>query len=146
MGLHSEAQLDRKFVQFAKQLNLYLNHFPKAERYGLALEIRRVAYDVYALIVECQKRYQKKTTLTQLDIRHEQLRMFVRLANELGYFSFKDGTAPRDTGAEKASKRYLVISTLIDELGKMIGGWIVADREKARAHNEAKEPAGRGVS
>lgn len=26
MGLHDEAKLDRKFTEFAKQMNLYLNH------------------------------------------------------------------------------------------------------------------------
>ena len=33
---HAEAQLCRKFTAFAKLLNIYLNHFPKAERYALA--------------------------------------------------------------------------------------------------------------
>jgi len=127
MGLHSEAQLDRKFVELAKLMNVYLNHFPRHEKYGLALEIRRAAYDVYAHIVEAQKRYHKKTTLTQLDVRHEQLRMFLHLAHELGYFEFKDGekgATPKRLGAH----RYLVISRLVDELGRMIGGWIVAER------------------
>lgn len=127
MGLHSEARLDRKFVEFAKLLNLYLNHFPKHEKYGLALQIRQAAYDVYGLIVECQKRYHKKTTLTQLDVRHEQLRMLVRLAHELGYFGFKDG---KHEDGDRAAHRYLTLSRLVDELGKMIGGWMVADREK----------------
>ena len=130
MALNSEARMDKKFVDFAKLLNLYLNHFPKHEKYGLALEIRRAAYDVYALIVECQKRYHKKTTLTQLDVRHEQLRMLIRLANELGYFGFKDGT---HDDAGRAAHRYLTLSRLVDELGKMIGGWMVADREKVES-------------
>jgi len=83
MALHSEATLDRRFVEFAKLLNTYLNHFPRHEKYGLALQIRNAAYDVYGYIVESQKRYQKKTSLTNLDVRHEQLRMFVRLAHGL---------------------------------------------------------------
>ena len=29
MGMHDEAKLDTKFVDFARQMNLYLNHFPK---------------------------------------------------------------------------------------------------------------------
>ncbi|MCY1280815.1 23S rRNA-intervening sequence protein [compost metagenome] len=129
MSSHSEAQLDRRFVEFVKLLNVYLNHFPKAEKYGLAQQIRSAAYDVYGLIVEAQKRYQKKTTLTSLDIRHEQLRMFVRLAHELGYFEFKGGA--RDQAPERlAARRYLALSKRIDELGRMIGGWIVADRAK----------------
>ncbi|MBA3836477.1 MAG: four helix bundle protein [Zymomonas sp.] len=142
MGLHSEAKLDQKYVAFVKLLNLYLNHFPKSERYGLALEIRRAAYDVYALIVECQKRYHKKTTLTQLDIRHEQLRMLTRLAHELGYFGFKDGT--HDTDKSRGEHRYLTLSRLIDELGRMIGGWLLADRAKEEKH--AEKLAGREAS
>lgn len=131
MGVHSEAQLDKKFIDFVKLLNIYLNHFPAHEKYGLALEIRRAAYDIYALIIECQKRYHKKTTLSLLDIRHEQLRMLVRLSNELGYFKFKDGK--NTDNQAQAEKRYLTISLRIDDLGKMIGGWIAADNAKREA-------------
>ncbi len=52
MGLHSEANLDRRFVEMMRQLNSYLLHFPKHEKYGVALEIRRAAYDMYGFIVE----------------------------------------------------------------------------------------------
>jgi hypothetical protein len=97
----------------------------------LAQEIRQAAYGVYALIVECQKRYQKKTSLTNLDIRHEQLRMLVRLAYELGYFGFKDG-AKAESREELSEHRYMALSRLIDELGRMIGGWILADRQVVR--------------
>lgn len=136
MGLHDEAKLDQKFIALAKLMNIHLNHFPKHEKYGLAQEIRRAAYDVYGYIVEAQKRYQKKTTLTNLDIRHEQLRMHVRLAYELGYFGFKDGAVVEKTREDLPEHRYLALSRLIDELGRMIGGWIVADR-KAAAVREA---------
>ena len=80
MGTHSEAQLDTKFIDFMKQLNLYLNHFPKFEKYGLCQQIRNCAYAVYGYVIEAQKRYQKKTSLTNLDIAHEQLRMFLVLS------------------------------------------------------------------
>ena len=131
MGLHDEAKLDQKFIGLAKLMNIHLNHFPRHEKYGLALEIRKVAYDVYAIIIECQKRYQKKTSLTNLDIRHEQLRMLVRLAYELGYFGFKDGSKMEKSRQELSEHRYLALSRLIDELGRMIGGWIAADRKSA---------------
>jgi four helix bundle protein len=131
MGTHSEAQLDVKFIDFAKQMNLYLNHFPKHEKYGLSQQIRNSAYEVYGFIVECQKRYMKKTSLSNLDIAHEQLRMFLRLAFELGYFKFKDGSLSADRDHEKtATHRYLVISRMVDELGRMVGGWIQAERAK----------------
>lgn len=136
MSLHSEAQLDRKFVEFIKVLNTYLLHFPRYERYGLALQIRNAAYDVYGFVVEAQKRYQKKTTLTNCDIRHEQLRMLIRLAHELGYFAFRDGERMLP-GVTKAEHRYLTLSRHVDEIGRMIGGWISAERAKAVATREA---------
>ena len=61
MGAHDEARLDTKFIDFARQMNLYLNHFPKHEKYGLAQSIRTKAYEMYGYIIEAQKRYQKKT-------------------------------------------------------------------------------------
>lgn len=116
-----EVSLNRKFVEFAKLMNIYLNHFPKHEKYALANNIRNSAYLVYDLIVECQKRYFKKTTLTQLDVEHEKLRMQLFLANELGYFNFQDG---KKESKVDAVHRYGAISLLVDELGKMIGSWI----------------------
>jgi len=130
MGIHDEARLDTKFTDFAKQMNLYLNHFPKHEKYGLCQQIRNTAYEMYGYIVESQKRYQKKTSLTNADIAHEQLRMFIRLAHEMGYFSFKDGSQIDGNHSKTATHRYLAISRMVDELGRMIGGWIVADKSK----------------
>jgi hypothetical protein len=131
MGSHSEAELNRKFVAMAQLMNLYLNHFPKHEKYALCQAIRSAMYGVYGLIVECQKRYTKKTTLMSLDIQHEQLRMFVNLAHALGYFGFKDGKG--ETGGAKAEHQFLAISKLVDEIGRMIGGWIVFDRQQREA-------------
>lgn len=134
MGIHSEAELNRKFMEFAKLLNIYLNHFPKHEKYALANRIRNTAYEVYDLISEGQKRYIKKTTLTNLDIAHEQLRMQLYLASELGYFAFKDGKQPKDAREQRATEehRYVVISGLVDELGRMIGGWMHKLKEENR--------------
>lgn len=127
----SEARLDRRYIEMTKLLNIYLNHFPAAERYGLAQRIRQSCYEVYELMIEAQKRYQKKTTLTNLDIKHETLRMLVRLAFELGYFRHA-ARADKDPDA-LAAKRYLAISQRIDEVGKLIGGWMAADRKKQAA-------------
>lgn len=122
MSNNSEAQLNRKFIEFAKLLNVYLNHFPKHEKFALANLIRNTAYELYDYVTEGQKRYFKKTTLTMLDITHEKLRMQLHLANDLGYFAYKSGRTAEDP-ADLARHRYLAISGMVDELGKMIGGW-----------------------
>lgn len=73
MGAHDEARLDTKFIDFARQMNLYLNHFPKHEKYGLTQSIRVKAYEVYGYIIEAHKRYAKKT--------YERLRCLTTYAN-----------------------------------------------------------------
>lgn len=80
---HPEASLGMKIIELIKLLNINLNHFPKHEKYGLCQKIRQAVYDVFEMSVECQKRYHKKTTLSSLDIRHEQLRMLLRVAFEM---------------------------------------------------------------
>lgn len=131
MGIHSEAGLNRKFMEFAKLMNVYLNHFPKHEKYALANLIRNTAYEVYNLITEGQKRYLKKTTLTNLDIAHAKLRMQFFLANELGYFGYSDGKTVKESREKQEEHRYLTISAMVDELGRMIGAWI----QKVRSEN-----------
>lgn len=139
MGTHDEAKLDVKFVDFAKQMNLYLNHFPRHEKFALSQAIRNKAYEVYGFVIESQKRYQKKTSLTNLDICHEQLRMLLRLAFELGYFAFKDGAKTGTDSEKTAAHRYLVISRLVDELGRMIGGWIAAEKHRIQMAGTPRE-------
>lgn len=129
---HSEAGLNRKFMEFIKLLNIHLNHFPKHEKYALANKIRNTAYEVYDYISEGQKRYFKKTTLTNLDITHEKLRMQLYLAYELGYFMFKDGRVSEVSPEQLMKHRFLALSELNDELGKMIGGWIKKIKEENR--------------
>ena len=119
--IHAEASLHRKLVLFAVQLEGYLAHFPSCHKYALTQQIRVAFLDVYNLVTECQKRYHKKTALTQLDIRHEQLRMLLNLAHEMGLFDCSGG---RRDGLAPGHHRFLTISKRVDELGRMIGGWL----------------------
>ena len=120
-SVHAEASLHRKLVLFAVQLEGYLAHFPNCHKYSLTQAIRVAFVDIYNLVTEAQKRYHKKTTLAQLDIRHEQLRMLLNLAHELGLFGFNAG---RKDASEPGDHRHLVILRMVDELGRMIGGWV----------------------
>lgn len=137
MAVDREAALVRKFIETSKLLNVYLNHFPRHEKYALCNRIRNSAYEVFDLITEGQKRYHKKTTLTQLDIAHEQLRMRLFLAYELGYFRFTDGRTASDA-AEVEAHRWQAISKLVDDLGRMIGGWIRHELADAKEEGQKK--------
>lgn len=119
---YAKAAIFHKARELIKLMNVHLNHFPRHEKYALCQEIRQAAYGVYSGLVECQKRYHNKTGLTRLDVQHEQLRMLLNLAFELGYYDYHDSKRAR-TDAE-ALRRYTAISILVNELGAMIGGWI----------------------
>ncbi len=120
----------RKFIAFNKQINIYLNHFPKSEKYALSQSIRVDLYKVFDLIIEGQKRYHKKTTLTDLDISFDRLKAKLLLAYHLGYFSFKDGKTDDKNPMTIAEKRYSTISLMASELGKFIGSWIKKIKEE----------------
>ena len=124
--------MHRKLVLFAAQLEGYLAHFPHCHKYTLTQGIRQAFLDVYNLVTEAQKRYHKKTTLTQLDVRHEQLRMMIHLANELGLFGYSAG---RKDAKDLGPHRFLTILKMVDELGRMIGGWVKSEIQGLLAPN-----------
>ena len=66
-----EISINRKFVEMMKLLNIYLNHFPKYEKYALTNNIRVTAYKVYDLISECQfkKNIKDKKCLSILNLQ-----------------------------------------------------------------------------
>ncbi len=51
-----------------------LRQFPKFEKHVLAAEIRHAMWGILRLIVVCNKRYHKKTTLQELDAELDLLR------------------------------------------------------------------------
>jgi len=86
-----------------------VRHFPKMERHVLGAEIRRSMWSLLRLIVICNKRYHKKTTLQDLDAELDLLRSQIRIAKSLGYLDFK---------------KYETWAKLNDEIGRMVGGWV----------------------
>jgi len=86
-----------------------LRQYPKSERHTLAAETKRSMYELLRLIIRANKRYFKKTTLQDIDIEIDNLRYLIRLANSLGFLPFK---------------QYENWSRKINEIGKMLGGWI----------------------
>ena len=129
MKPNPEAAIHLKCTELIKLLNVNLNHFPRHEKYGLCQEIRQAVYGVLGGIIQCQKQFHNKTSLGKLDVQHEQLRAFVNLAYELGYFDFEHHK--RSRSASESLRRYTAASILVNELGAMIGGWIRSLRTQA---------------
>jgi hypothetical protein len=92
--------------------NIMLKQFPKHEKYLLANKIRELGYEIFESAVTINKKVHKKTTFSNLNVKHEMLRQFINLAYELKYID---------------AQKHRVSQTKIDEIGKMIGSWIKAD-------------------
>ena len=84
-----------------------LNQFPKAEKFSFAQDIRHCLNELLELTITEDKRYIKKTTIENMDVCNEKLRIYVRVAHDLKYID---------------NHRYAVWEAKIVEIGKMIGG------------------------
>lgn len=92
-----------------------LRQYPKSEKHTLAAETKRCMYEILKLVIRANKKYYKKTTLQDLDIELETLRYLVRLGNSLGFLPFK---------------KFEVWSRQLNEIGRMLGGWIKSQQNK----------------
>lgn len=111
---------DLKILQKTYDMILYgnicLRQFPKAEKYALASDIKESMYALLKLIITANKRYYKKTTLQDLDVELDTMRILIRLSAEA---EFKFLTI----------KKYENWSKLLNEIGKMLGGWMKAIKQ-----------------
>ena len=88
---------------------IVLRQFPKSERHALSQEIRLSLWRLLRLIIICNRRYHKKTTLQDIDAELDLLRAQVRLAFELKFLPLK---------------KYKNLSRALAEIGRMVGGWV----------------------
>lgn len=98
-----------KFEEVDDYTDTATKHFPKFERHLLAAEIRGSVNKIHRLIIAAWKKHHKKTTLTELDIELEFLRHAVRKALRKQYIN---------------PARYKTWSSQLNELGRMLGGWL----------------------
>jgi four helix bundle protein len=117
-GMTRNLIIYEKTLEMIEYGTIALRQFPRYEKFVLAAMIRQQMYQVLKLIVETNKRTHRKTALTELDIAHETLRHLVDLSyRRLKYFDHK---------------KYTLLMERINEVGKLLGGWIRSQREGAQ--------------
>lgn len=107
--MSTDLQIRQKAEDMIQYGYTAVKHFPKSERHVLSQELRQTMWRLLRLVVVCNRRHHKKTTMQDLDAELDLLRSQVRLAKDLGFLAFK---------------RYEVWSRYLEELGRMIGGWM----------------------
>ncbi len=86
-----------------------ITQYPKSEKYSLGTDTKNSALAFYRLIITAAKKYYKKTTLKDADVELCTLKYFIRRGHNHRFMS---------------TKRYERISRAIEEVGRMLGGWI----------------------
>lgn len=111
-----ELKILQKTYDMIKYGNKCLLQFPRSERYALAAEIKQSMYKILRLIIEANKeRGSKKPIQAKIDVELDILRTFVRLA------------ADKET-AYLPIRKYEIWSKQLNEIGRMLGGWIKISR------------------
>ena len=87
------------------------SNYVKNQRFLLCADIRKAISDILHYAIRAMKKYHKKTTLQDTDIEIEYLRSLIRKSFALQYINIH---------------RYEVWMSHVNEIGKMLGGWIKA--------------------
>ncbi|MDD3884565.1 MAG: diversity-generating retroelement protein Avd [Gallionella sp.] len=107
----SDLLIRQKVEAMIEYAYVAMRQFPKVERHVLSAEIRQTLWGILRLVIVCNKKYHKKTTLQELDAEVDLLRSQVRMAMAFQYLDFS---------------KYEHWAMLNDEIGRMVGGWIKA--------------------
>jgi four helix bundle protein len=103
-----DMKIFHKTYEFIKWLHTLLNKFPKSERYTLAQKIENTSLTFLEKIIQSNNDFNKKESLRSAIVELDKLRVFFRMSKDLQFISFS---------------QYEHGSKLIDEIGRMIGGW-----------------------
>jgi len=113
--MKQELILKEKCKDMMKYAYQAMRDIPKDYRYTLGADIRNSMTELLRLITRCGKKYYKRNTLEDMDIELDVLRAMIHVAVENRVITIKE--------FENWAK-------LLDEIGRMIGGWIKSIKAK----------------
>jgi hypothetical protein len=99
--------------QFIVWLIPTLDKFPRSQRFLLGDRIQNTALDVLERLIEATYSKARERSLADANLGLEKLRFLFRICVELRYLD------PR---------RYEHAARTVDEIGRLVGGWIKANR------------------
>lgn len=118
-GLYNN-KLNQKLSELMKITHKYVYHAPSYAKYSTCKHLILLTWQLHDLIVECNYKKFKKTSLRDLDITLEKLRSMWSLYYDLGLLDFKDG---KHDNRHYQDHRKGYIETLLTEIGCMVGAW-----------------------
>ena len=109
--LEAEAPILRQTIELYKEFFVYLKTFPKKDQYMLGRRCEEYVLDFIEVVVGATSavRQEKLGLLIDASAKFEVLKMLFRVARDLKMLD---------------NKKYLSLETRIQEIGKMLGGWM----------------------
>jgi four helix bundle protein len=86
-----------------------VNKFPKSQRFVLGQHIENTTLELLEGIIEANNERNKAFYLKKLSLKLDKLRILIRLSKDFKFISIR---------------QYEFVSGHINEIGKMLGGWI----------------------
>lgn len=115
---HNYSSLDipifAKLYEFYNKLTQAVTSFPKTKRYTLGQKLDSLTLEIIELLFSIPTSSSKTTILQQISIKLDLLKILLRLS--------KDNQSITD-------KRYLELQAILQEIGKMLGGWIRSTKQ-----------------
>ena len=105
--------IERRCKDLCLYLDVLTRNMPRYEKYVLCAKMREIGYLCLELAIAANKKQHKKTDLTRFNVQHEVLRQLLNVAFEAGHID---------------SHRHRVASEKVDEVGRLLGGWLVSEQ------------------
>ena len=93
----------------------HTSRFPRNHRFVLGERIERNLYDLLETLIQAKYTRQRQPLLEAANLKLEIIRFQIRLAKDLKCLK---------------TNSYLFASKAIDELGRLVGGWLQGRRER----------------
>ena len=97
-----------KAYEFLKWAHVVVSKFPRSEKFVLAQRINNSSLDLLAAVIEANAGRNKAGDLPKVELSLEKLRIWFRLGFDLKHVNIK---------------QYENSARMLDEIGRLLGGW-----------------------
>jgi four helix bundle protein len=111
--LNLDIPIFQKVYELYKLLYQYVASFPKKDRYTLGQRVENSLLDFMESVILASQlsKTEKLPILQKASIKLDVLKVFIRLCKDLKVLD---------------NKKYLILESQVQEIGRMLGGWIKA--------------------
>ena len=128
--LAHEYPVIHKMYRLALEYTQRVRRFPRDTRFVLGDRVLLNCYAILEGLVAARYAQSKAELLQAQNLRLEQLRFQTRLCRDLGIIS---------------ARQYGFLAEHLDEVGRMIGGWLRRQRRQGALPGKGRPPVARGV-